>query len=805
MVKQYVGARYVPKFASPVEWAADTSYEALTIVTFNNASYTSKVQVPPTVGNPANNPQYWALTGNYNAQVEQYRQETETVSNNLTTEITNRKTADATLQGQITAEIINRKTTDATLQGQITTEITNRNTADAALQNNIEAETTARQTADNTLQGNINSEAATRASADSNLQSQINQIVAPSGEAPSAAEVQNARIGADGVTYDTLGTAIRTQVNNLNNDLKAANNRFLISNAGEKEFKITTTGFGMSSVVTLKLPVTTGNDANAFWIYIGNKKKKVQYDREPFSLVGDYYLIQIYNGQALTYDFENDLLLLQRDFFGLANVENNTILLYNNDGQPWGLILDNIIGYNIQNIKENYDAINNRYFVTNAGTKRFLYNYYENSENGAIRLLLPKTTGNDANSFYIYRGKDKFKITYENWDFSLDYPTYYIVRLSNGHSIKYNIDTGKCYITSEWENEDFYNSITLLNNNVGKLKGCMADLFDEAWVNYYNYGSGIDFMSEQKPKKNFNYTNAKKLGVVIDTISDTFMNGQVESPSIIYDDEAQKYRMVFTAYTAETIASIGYAESTDLITWTNIKQLFTCSGYEANGDKYGCTGPCLIKYNDMYYLFYIGLNGIGYEGKPTSICLATTENIDNPTWNYKGIIIADQKDTEWCHTVYHPNVIRYNDKWMIIFNAEGNTGNERSGFAISDKIDGNYIVEPNRISKFTEELNAGYSIQCGDPCFITIDDIVYMFYFSSRDFKTSVDSWAWTYKSGFPYDWNYGGQSTNNNSLYDNQHAAKPFVIKKDNKLYYYYTAVNSSNHRCIALQTFDL
>lgn len=75
MVKQYVGARYVPKFASPLDWAAGTSYEALTIVTFNNASYTSKIQVPPTVGNPANNPKYWALTGNYNAQVEQYRQE----------------------------------------------------------------------------------------------------------------------------------------------------------------------------------------------------------------------------------------------------------------------------------------------------------------------------------------------------------------------------------------------------------------------------------------------------------------------------------------------------------------------------------------------------------------------------------------------------------------------------------------------------------------------------------------------------------------------------------------------------------
>ena len=108
MVRQYVGARYVPKFASPVEWAADTSYEALTIVTFNNASYTSKIQVPPTVGNPANNPKYWALTGNYNAQVEQYRQEAAKAAQDatkasqaaakvgidLTTEIQNRTAAD---------------------------------------------------------------------------------------------------------------------------------------------------------------------------------------------------------------------------------------------------------------------------------------------------------------------------------------------------------------------------------------------------------------------------------------------------------------------------------------------------------------------------------------------------------------------------------------------------------------------------------------------------------------------------------------------------------------------------------------
>ena len=77
MVRQYVGARYVPKFADPAAWASGTSYEAMTIVTYNNSSYTSKIPVPPTVGDPADNPDYWALTGNYNAQVEQYRQEVE--------------------------------------------------------------------------------------------------------------------------------------------------------------------------------------------------------------------------------------------------------------------------------------------------------------------------------------------------------------------------------------------------------------------------------------------------------------------------------------------------------------------------------------------------------------------------------------------------------------------------------------------------------------------------------------------------------------------------------------------------------
>lgn len=72
-IREYVGARYVPKFfdnEGSNEWAAGVVYEPLTIVTYLNNSYTSKIPVPANIGNPANNPRYWVLTGNYNAQLD---------------------------------------------------------------------------------------------------------------------------------------------------------------------------------------------------------------------------------------------------------------------------------------------------------------------------------------------------------------------------------------------------------------------------------------------------------------------------------------------------------------------------------------------------------------------------------------------------------------------------------------------------------------------------------------------------------------------------------------------------------------
>lgn len=69
---QYKGNRYVPKPCGV--WTKEVEYEPLSIVTHEGASFTSKTIVP--VGIEITNESFWVLSGNYNAQVEQYRQET---------------------------------------------------------------------------------------------------------------------------------------------------------------------------------------------------------------------------------------------------------------------------------------------------------------------------------------------------------------------------------------------------------------------------------------------------------------------------------------------------------------------------------------------------------------------------------------------------------------------------------------------------------------------------------------------------------------------------------------------------------
>ena len=76
---QYIGSRYVPIFGrkgeTSIEWDNSKPYEPLTIVLNEGNSYTSRQYVP--AGIALTNNDYWASTGIYNAQIEQYRKDSQ--------------------------------------------------------------------------------------------------------------------------------------------------------------------------------------------------------------------------------------------------------------------------------------------------------------------------------------------------------------------------------------------------------------------------------------------------------------------------------------------------------------------------------------------------------------------------------------------------------------------------------------------------------------------------------------------------------------------------------------------------------
>lgn len=87
MVRQYIGARYVPKFFenpnNTAEWLPNTQYEPLTIVTYGINTYTSKKPVPASVGDPANNPEYWVATANFNSFINELQDQINDINNDV--------------------------------------------------------------------------------------------------------------------------------------------------------------------------------------------------------------------------------------------------------------------------------------------------------------------------------------------------------------------------------------------------------------------------------------------------------------------------------------------------------------------------------------------------------------------------------------------------------------------------------------------------------------------------------------------------------------------------------------------------
>lgn len=136
-VREYIGARYVPLFADPIDWNSTKTYEPLTVVYNQGNSYTSRQYVP--AGIDISNDTYWARTGNYNAQIEQYRSEVATFDNRITTnetnitkETTRAKAAEQTNADAIATEVTRAKAAEQTNAKAVSDEVTRAKAAEQA-------------------------------------------------------------------------------------------------------------------------------------------------------------------------------------------------------------------------------------------------------------------------------------------------------------------------------------------------------------------------------------------------------------------------------------------------------------------------------------------------------------------------------------------------------------------------------------------------------------------------------------------------------------------------------------------------
>lgn len=180
-VTQYVGARYVPLFADPIDWTSDRAYEPLTIVLHDGNSYTTKQYTPK--GIDISDTRYWALTANYNAQIEAYRNEVAQYDGRITANGTaiSAETTRATAAEKVNADAISMERDRALIAEQENATAINNLTETATsevakLNNAISAETTRATEAEKANADAISAETIRATTAETNLTSELNTI-----------------------------------------------------------------------------------------------------------------------------------------------------------------------------------------------------------------------------------------------------------------------------------------------------------------------------------------------------------------------------------------------------------------------------------------------------------------------------------------------------------------------------------------------------------------------------------------------------------------------------------------------------
>jgi beta-xylosidase len=265
-----------------------------------------------------------------------------------------------------------------------------------------------------------------------------------------------------------------------------------------------------------------------------------------------------------------------------------------------------------------------------------------------------------------------------------------------------------------------------------------------------------------------------------------------------------------TGYTTEL------AKSDDLLHWEpqgtilgrQSEPVWDCNqvaGYIALQDTTWGGSYELERYDDKYWLSYIGGSKPGYETAPLSIGVASTPDPSLAVeWEHgaEAALTPSQSDVRWWenNSLYKSNIIHDKDEtlgwpYIMYYNAVFDGGYEQIGMAVSRDM-----VHWTRYGKDPVVTHGGGI--SGDPQVVRIGTVWVMFYFGAGWCPGAVDRFACSYDLVHWTKWD-GVDLVAPTEDWDAAYAHKPWVLKVDGVVYHFYCATGSQG-RTIGLATSD-
>ena len=294
-------------------------------------------------------------------------------------------------------------------------------------------------------------------------------------------------------------------------------------------------------------------------------------------------------------------------------------------------------------------------------------------------------------------------------------------------------------------------------------------------------------------------------------------NEYVDCPSLFR--QGNRWYLMYVAITNQIGYQTFLARSDDLLHWTKLGRIlsFTATNqwdaWQADGgialaDYHWDGTHALEKFDDKYWLTYIGGHRQGYETDPLSLGVAWTRHPDRPhEWqrlSENPVLSPKQPDARnfETKTLYKSQVIHDEAEslgWPFItyYNAKYKNGFEQIGMAVSSDMKHWSRYGTNSVVVNGAEKQRGIS---GDPQIVKLGDIWVMFYFGVGWRPHAFDTFACSRDLVHWTKWS-GPNLVEPSEPYDHVYAHKPWVVKWHGVVYHFYCAVGNSG-RVIALAT---